>query len=463
MKIKEGFGHMAQEIALVSPGRHPATAPGRSRCLVVPILAAAAVLAVIPASAEVAGVRISKDETVSVGESKIRHVVGKVSGKAERNEPGVPTLEKVVGLKYESDFELWLPVFEGNGRFWFSVLNRGNDVGGLRDGILRRGGGYGWCAWQAKNMAEPRLHLKMSGFDGPMPQAYGLVVVRDFVAFLRYCPSSDAMPNPAAGKVRHAFAYGISQSARFMRTFLLYGLNTAPAGKAFDGFLANGGRAGYLDVFRPESDPGSGGTFSAETVRPPYSWSEVMARSGTDTKVFALNAESEYFEMMAYMSRHGTVPDNVRVYEFPLGGHGGGGTVPWDVCVQPLSVALEQWASDGTKPPDSRLFVLEKRESLRAKHLPSEPAELPTTDDLGIAKGGVRLPPIEVPVVRYVSDDGKAPKAVPLDKVELTRRYGTPEDYRRKVSEVVDRLVRDRFLPESARAKYVGDAAKFGW
>ena len=27
-----------------------------------------------------------------------------------------------------------------------------------------------------------------------------------------------------------------------MRTFLLYGLNTAPAGKAFDGFLANGGR-----------------------------------------------------------------------------------------------------------------------------------------------------------------------------------------------------------------------------
>jgi len=47
-------------------------------------------------------------------------------------------------------------------------------------------------------------------------------------------------------------------------------------------------------------------------VYAPYSWSELMARSGTDAKVFALNAESEYFEMMAYLTHQGTVPDNVR-------------------------------------------------------------------------------------------------------------------------------------------------------
>ena len=108
----------------------------------------------------------------------------------------------MVGLNYESDFELWLPVAGGNGRFWFSVLNRGNDTGGLRDGILRRGGGVRLVAWQAKNVAPPKPQLKLIGFNGPMPQAYGLVVVRDFVAFLRYCPGSDARPNPAAGKVR---------------------------------------------------------------------------------------------------------------------------------------------------------------------------------------------------------------------------------------------------------------------
>jgi hypothetical protein len=427
---------------------------------------AAVLFGSIPASAEITGVRIAKDETISLGETAVRHLAGVISGRAERNEPGVPTLDKVAGLKFESDFELWLPAAAGNGRFWFSVLNRGNDVGGLRDGILRRGGGYGWCAWQAKNVDPSKPQLKLTGFSGPLPQAYGLVVVRDFVAFLRNAPGAGVRPNPAAGKVQFAFAYGISQSGRFMRTFLLHGLNAAPAGKIFDGLLPNGARAGYVDVFRPNSDPGSGGTFSAETVYAPYSWAELMARAATDAKVFALNAESEYYEMMAYMTHHGPVPDNVQVYDFPLGGHGGGGgLVAWDECVRPLSIALEQWVCDGTRPPDNRMFTLEKRESPRARHLPSEPAELPVVDDLGIATGGVRLPPVEVPIVRYVSVQGEAPKAVPLDKAELARRYGTPENYRRKVSEAVDRLIRDRFLPESARArnKYAADAEKVSW
>jgi len=146
-----------------------------------------------------------------------------------------------------------------------------------------------------------------------MPQAYGLVVVRDFVAFLRYSPGADGKLNPAAGKVRSAFVHGLSQSGRFMRSFLLHGLNTAPQGRVFDGLLPNGARAGYVDLFRPDSDPGSGGTFSTETVYAPYSWGELLAHSGTDAKVFAVNAESEYFEMMAYMTPHGPVPENVRV------------------------------------------------------------------------------------------------------------------------------------------------------
>jgi hypothetical protein len=428
------------------------------------VSATAVLLSGIPASAEITGVKIARDETLSVGGKAVRHVAGMISGKADRNEPGVPTLNEVLGLRYESDFELWLPAAAGNGRFWFSVLNRGNDVGGgLRDGILRRGGAYGWCAWQAKNVEQSKPQLKLSGFHGPMPQAYGLVVVRDFVAFLRYAPGADARPNPAAGKVQFAFAYGISQSGRFMRTFLLHGLNTAPAGKVFDGLLPNGARAGYVDVFRPNSDPGSGGTFSAETVYAPYSWSELTARSRSDAKIIALNAESEYYEMMAYMTRHGPVPDSVRVYDFPLGGHGGGGTVAWQECIEPLSIVLDQWAANGTRPPDNRMFILEKRESPRARHLPSEPSELPALDDLGIAKGGVRLPPVEAPVVRYVSVGGQSPRAVPLDKAELSRRYGTPENYRRKVCETVDRLIRDRFLPESARAKYVSGAEKVNW
>ena len=140
-------GEGRDEGACGTSGKHrpgaPASAPeGRRRrsFRAAWLFAAAVLLHRIAASAEITGVRIARDETIPVGEKMVRHVLGVVSGKAERNEPGVPTLDKVVGLKYESDFELWLPAAAGNGRFWFSVLNRGNDVGDLRDGILRRGG-----------------------------------------------------------------------------------------------------------------------------------------------------------------------------------------------------------------------------------------------------------------------------------------------------------------------------------
>ena len=190
-------------------------------------LTAVVLLGIAPASAAITAIKIAKDETISAKGIAARHIVGKAIGEAKCDEPGVPTLKKVKGVKYESDFELWLPIDKVNGRFWFSVLNRGNDLGNLRDGILRRGGAYGWCAWQAKNFNDPRPQLKLSGFTGPMPQAYGMIVVQDFVTFLRYSPDNSAAPNPAAGKIQFAFTYGISQSggAVSMRTFLLYGLN----------------------------------------------------------------------------------------------------------------------------------------------------------------------------------------------------------------------------------------------
>ena len=110
-----------------------------------------------------------------------------------------------------------------------------------------------------------------------MPQAYGLVVVRDFVAFLRYSPGGGTKPNPAAGKVKFAFAFGISQSGRFMRTFLLHGLNATPGGKVFDGLLPNGaGRVTSMCSARTPI-PVRAARSVAETVHAPYSWSEVMA------------------------------------------------------------------------------------------------------------------------------------------------------------------------------------------
>src|SRR5581483_8113729 len=70
----------------------------------------------------------------------------------------------------------------------------------------------------------------------------GLLAMRDIVSFLRY--GSAAEGNPCAGQVQHSFAYGASQSGRFLRTYLYQGLNQDEAGRpALDGIHAHVGSA----------------------------------------------------------------------------------------------------------------------------------------------------------------------------------------------------------------------------
>ncbi len=73
----------------------------------------------------------------------------------------------------------------------------------------------------------------------------GLLVARDTVAFLRHAGAADG--NPCAGDIRHAYAFGASQSGRYLRQFLYLGLNEDEQERiVFDGMLVHiaGGKRG---------------------------------------------------------------------------------------------------------------------------------------------------------------------------------------------------------------------------
>src|SRR5208282_2991033 len=73
----------------------------------------------------------------------------------------------------------------------------------------------------------------------------GLLTARDAVVFLRY--SNAAEGNPCAASVQHAYAFGASQSGRYLREFLYLGLNEDEQQRpVFDGVIAHiaGGRRG---------------------------------------------------------------------------------------------------------------------------------------------------------------------------------------------------------------------------
>lgn len=75
----------------------------------------------------------------------------------------------------------------------------------------------------------------------------GLLAVRDIVSFLR---RDDTSANPCAGRIDHTYTFGASQSGRFLRTFVYFGLNVDEAGRqVYDGVMPHiaGARRGEFN------------------------------------------------------------------------------------------------------------------------------------------------------------------------------------------------------------------------
>ena len=101
----------------------------------------------------------------------------------------------------------------------------------------------------------------------------GLLTARDIVAFLRN--STAQQGNPCAGTIERAYAFGASQSGRYLRQFLYLGLNEDEQERmVFDGLLvhiAGGKRGGDFNqlfgqpgALRSCAGTGGGGVFSCE-------------------------------------------------------------------------------------------------------------------------------------------------------------------------------------------------------
>ncbi len=131
----------------------------------------------------------------------------------------------------------------------------------------------------------------------------GLLSARDFASFLRYGSSEEG--NPCAGTLKRAHTFGVSQSGRFLRTFLYHGLNVDEAGRrVFDGVNPHvaGGRRGEFNHRHAqpsvEVTPGFGHL-------PPHSDEGLLARqraAGAMPKVMYTNSSAEYWRGDAALS-----------------------------------------------------------------------------------------------------------------------------------------------------------------
>ncbi|MBX9777003.1 MAG: hypothetical protein K2Y71_21700 [Xanthobacteraceae bacterium] len=386
----------------------------------------------------------------------------------------------------------------------------------------------------------------------------GFAATRDVVSFLRHQKADDkgtASPLSAHG-IRHALAFGGSQAGRFLRHYIELGMNKDLAGrKVFDGVYSHTAGAGKVFANHAFAEPGRTVTQHEDHDYPenwfPFSTAfttdplvgktgSLLRGDGSDPLIIETNTSTEYWQKGASLlttdptgSRDLSLPANSRVYLIAgtqHGGRAGLGTRP-GVCANPtnphspapamraLVVALEQWVTEGTAPPASRVPSVAagtavdqgtlrfpaikgvtmvragnqfgplrdwngRPGTMIAATLAGQAfygTRVAAIDADGNETSGIRLPPIAVPLATYTGwnlyaripselcdRDGsyipfartKAERAAADDpRPSIEERYGSRANYVAKVRAAADALVRDRLLLPADAAAY-GRAAE---
>jgi len=229
----------------------------------------------------------------------------------------------------------------------------------------------------------------------PLVLGLGFAAVRDFVSFLRYESKDTAgKPNPlASGKksiaISNAYAWGRSQSGRFLRDFVYHGFNEDEAHrKVFDAIaphVAGGGRLFLNYEFGRPVTSSQQHTNQLDPELFPHAYNIVkdaqtgrrdgiLKRPKTDPYVFHTQTSTEYWQKrgcLAHTDGKGddlVIPDKVRIYVIASAQHNspfGSEAVKEDTqqrvnplpagdVLRALMVAMDLWVTKGIPPPPSR-------------------------------------------------------------------------------------------------------------
>jgi len=378
----------------------------------------------------------------------------------------------------------------------------------------------------------------------PLVAGLGFAATRDLAAFLRHAVTDDeGNPNPLAGNVQAVYTFGVSQPSRFMRDYVHLGFNEDESARpVFDGILNWIGGGSGIFVNHRFAQPGrthrqhigrwyperefpfaNQVSFDPNTGKTDGRLGRCVT-SNTCPRIFEVNSSNEYWVKGGSLLHTDTRGNdlrghlNVRSYLFsslPHGAQSGPG-----ICQQPrnpvvpnpglraLLVALDEWVSEGRKPPRSR--VPRRAAGTMVPSLPQSlvgfpsipgvkydglmttgdlfdfgplsdqgvlttlppvlvgspyPVFVPKTDGDGNDLAGIRLPEVAVPLATYT---GWALRAAPFAGGDLCDAAGQKIDFRQTKAERLaigdPRLsIEERYPTHEKYVKEVRHAAKQLW
>lgn len=221
----------------------------------------------------------------------------------------------------------------------------------------------------------------------------GPAAIRDLISFLKYARHDGGAAAGLEGRTKLALGFGISQSGRFLRTFLYYGFNRDEQGrKVFDGVwahVAGGGRGSFNHRFaQPSRDAHPHMNFFYPTDIFPFTDAsqedpstgrkggllERARRHGVVPRIFYTNGSYEYWGRAASLIHttldgRADVPPapGTRIYllagtqhgtaEFPPSRQGVryfSNPADYRWPMRALLAAFERWLTQDVEPPPSR-------------------------------------------------------------------------------------------------------------
>jgi Alpha/beta hydrolase domain len=248
-------------------------------------------------------------------------------------------------------------------------------------------------------------------------------------------------------------AIGESQSAIALVTYVN---GVQPLTKAFDSFLVHSRGAVGLPLVGPGKSADLAGALNGTPS---------IFRTDTDVPILDVQTESDVTSVLNSQAARQPDTDGFRLWEVTGTAHADahllGATASSIDCGAPINdgpmhvVAkaalrgLDDWIRTGRTPPTAPRIDLTTA---------ATPAVERDAD--GIATGGVRTPPVDVPVDVLSGVPGPKPSALclllgsttPLPKARIAALYPSRAEYQRRYDAAVDATIRDGFALEADRA-----------
>jgi len=305
-----------------------------------------------------------------------------------------------------------------------------------------------------------------AGLKGIDPARYGsLEHPGDGYAFDIYTQVARAVRNggPLLGGLRPdvVLAGGESQSAIALTT---YYNGVQPLTLAFDGFFVHSRGSTSLPLVGPGEFADLAGSIGS-AVRP-------VLRGDLAAPVLDLQSEGDAFGLLSSSAVRQPDTDRFRLWEVAGTSHADihlvgeelaslldcGGQIndgPFHVVAKAALRALDTWVRTGAPPPGAARLELTGG---------AMPAALRDVD--GIARAGIRTPPLDVPVDVLSGEPGPKPDVIclllgsttPLPAERLAELYPSRAEYLRRYEAATDRVIESGFVLEEDRDALLGYA-----